>query len=202
MILPPAMSLEEKWGYLSDPPDLTAQSIMTEGLKPIFHIAPPLKLFPSAEEITLDCNIPALKPFIEDWLARGIIEEIKDPTPCFFSRLFTVRKKSGKLRPIIDLSILNRWISTPKFRMETLEKIIKLITEALWGTSIDVTDAYLHVPIHPAFRKFFAFSFAGKLYWFLKMPFGLTTAPWAFSRVMKPIKIFLRRHGVSPHLSR
>ena len=97
MILPPAMSLEEKWGYLSDPPDLTAQSIMTEGLKAIFHIAPPLKLFPSAEEITLDCNIPALKPFIEDWLARGIIKEIKDPQALF---LFPPLHNGEKVREV------------------------------------------------------------------------------------------------------
>ena len=34
---------------------------------------------------------------------------------------------------------------------------------------------------------------------FLKLPFGLTTAPWAFSRLMRPIKKFLRLHDI--HIS-
>ena len=31
---------------------------------------------------------------------------------------------------------------------------------------------------------------------FLRMPFGLTIAPWAFSRLMRPVKSFLRQWGV------
>ena len=31
---------------------------------------------------------------------------------------------------------------------------------------------------------------------FKRMPFGLTTAPWVFTRLMKVVKKFLRKKGV------
>merc|ERR1711874_376417 len=57
-------------------------------------------------------------------------------------------------------------------------------------------DAYLSVPIHPDFQKYFCFLMDGEIFMFLRLPFGLTTAPWAFTRVMRPIKVCLRLRGV------
>ena len=187
------MSLEERWGYVGDD---VAANIMLEGLRPNFHTPPPVSLDPPPEALTSSRQVGSLLEFIPGWLDWGIVREVTDRIPLFFSRMFTVLKKNGKKRPILDLSRLNKLISTPQFRMETLEKIIKQITYRMWGTSVDITDAYLHVPIPPEFQIYFAFRLGLRTFVFQVMPFGLTTAPWGFSRVVKPIKSFLRRLGV------
>ena len=186
--------LGRRCGYLGDD---VATNIMVEGLRPKFHTAPSLSREPGWNAMTSEDQAFEILKFIPDWLEKGIVREMTDrQTDLYFSRMFTVLQKNGKRRPILDLSVLNRLICTPKFRMETLEKIVRFIRYVMWGTSVDLTDAFFHVPIHPDFQKFFAFKLGRRTFVFLKMPFGLTTAPWAFSRVMKPIKAFPRRRGV------
>ena len=187
------MSLEERWGYVGDE---VAANIMLVGLRPKFRSQPPLCLDPPPEAITNPGQARLLGEFLPEWLQKGVVREITEPTPLFFSRMFTVPKKNGKLRPILDLSRLNKLIITPQFKMESLEKIVRLIFQCMWGTSVDITNAYWHVPIPLDFQKFFAFRLGDRTFVFQVVPFGLTTAPWGFSRVMKPIKAALRRVGV------
>lgn len=197
--LPESMPLVARWNSLVSPPDNVATNIAIEGLKLKFHTAPPLcpRDFPPPSAFTSDNQIVPLTPFVEDWLKRGILTKTGIPQAVFFSRMFHVPKKPDKIRPIIDLSRLNTFIATPSLKMEHLGKILPLISQQMWGTSLDITDAFLSVLINVEFQKYFCFILNGTIYMFLKMPFGLTTAPWAFSRLMRPIKVFLRLKGVT-----
>ena len=58
---------------------------------------------------------------------------------------------------MIDLSMLNNHLHVPTFKMETAESIRKSIRQGEWVTSIDLTDAYFHVPIHPQSQKYLRF---------------------------------------------
>ena len=197
--LPESWSLPERWLSLVDPPDWVATNIATEGLKLDFLSDPPLspRNNPPREYVTSDNQIEPLTPFVQAWLKRGILRTTQIPPYVFFSRMFHVKKKNGKLRPVLDLSVLNLRIRTPTFHMETLDKVVVMITQIMWATSLDVTDAYLSVPIHLWYQKYFCFILNGVVYMFVRMPFGLTTAPWAFSRIMRPIKYHLRLRGVT-----
>ena len=150
-----------------------AVSIMLEGLRPKFHSFPPLCLNPPSEALTCLRQTQEILKFVPDWLERGIIREVTEPALLYFSKMFTVAKKNGKRCPILDLSRLNRLIVTPKFRMETLDKVVKLIVSSMWGTSVDITDAYLHVLINKGFQKYFSFILGVRTFVFLVMPFGL-----------------------------
>ena len=66
----------------------------------------------------------------------------------FYSRLFLVPKKTGDLRPVIDLSTLNHHMVVPHFKMETQGSVRSAIRSQEWTVSIDIRDAYLHVPMH------------------------------------------------------
>ncbi|MCP4143312.1 MAG: hypothetical protein GY755_23990, partial [Chloroflexi bacterium] len=97
-------------------------------------------------------------------------------------------KKNGKKRPIIDLSILNLHLDFPSFKMETVAVIAKAISTDLWACSIDIQDAYFHVPMNWEFHKFLAFKIENRIFVFQYLPFGLSPAPWVFTRIIKPIK--------------
>ena len=65
-----------------------------------------------------------LLSFVPDFLHHQTVREIFPPFPeLYYSILFSVPKKDGTLRPIIDLSSLNQLIKIPKFKMETIQRI-------------------------------------------------------------------------------
>ena len=60
-------------------------------------------------------------------------------------------------RPVIDLSRLNSFLHIEKLNMETPESIRTSLIPGEWVSSIDLSDTYLHIPIHPNSRKYLRF---------------------------------------------
>ena len=61
---------------------------------------------------------------------------------------------------------------------------------------VDLKDAYFIVPIHKEHRALLKFQFQEETYQFQCLPFGLACAPWAFTKVSKPVIALLRQLGV------
>ena len=95
----------------------------------------------------------------------------------FYLRYFLVPKKGGGLRPILDLRALNRYMRQYSFRMLTHAALIRFVRPGGWFTSIDLRDAYFHIPIYPPHRKYLRFAFQGVTYEYLVLPFGLSLSP-------------------------
>ena len=126
---------------------------------------------------------------------KGVIEEAP-LSQGFYSHLFVVTKSTGGYRPILDLSILNRYVLTTKFRMETVRTVMSAIRENDWMASLDLQDAYFQVPVHRESRKFLRFTWEGKVYQFRVLCFGLATAPQVYTRMMAPVSAALHRQGI------
>ncbi|XP_013930876.1 PREDICTED: uncharacterized protein LOC106556402 [Thamnophis sirtalis] len=67
------------------------------------------------------------------------------------------------------------------------------------GTSIDLKEAYLHVPICKAHRRYLRFTYAGQHYQYRAMLFGLSSAPRMFTKVLVAVAAFLRSRPVRLH---
>ena len=65
-----------------------------------------------------------------------------------------------------------------------------------WGASLDLKDAYLHIATHPSSRKWLGFAIGEENFRFRSLPFGLSTAPRTFTRIVKVIAEHLRRQGM------
>ena len=180
---------------------------MIQGLRLSFQrsLTPRLTTSPSLSVLTSKAASSRILPFIPDWLEKGYVREILEPIPLYFSRMFTVPKQNGGVRPVIDLSELNKLLIVPKFRMETVASISKALLTPGWGTTTDLEDAYLRVPVAPSFQKYLAFTVYDptvkryRIFLFQVMPFGLSSAPWAFTRIVKPIKKLLHLQGIQLH---
>ena len=129
-------------------------------------------------------------------IAKGAVELAPLPSPGFYSRLFVVWKTSGSWRPVIDLSHLNRFVDVSHFQMETIQSVLLSVRQGDWMASIDLKEAYLQVPVHPASRHFLRFVFRGTVYQFKALCFGLSTAPQVFTRVMAPVSAILHSLGI------
>ena len=138
----------------------------------------------------------ALEEEVQKLLQKGAVERVYSEDPGYYSRIFLVPKKNGKLRLIIDLSKLNTFLNIQSFSMETANKVRNAILPKDWTFSIDLTDAYLHVPIHVTSRKFLRFCLKGKVFQFRALPFGLATSPFDFTRLMLAIATHLRVRAI------
>ena len=125
------------------------------------------------------------------------MERVQDQGTGFYSRLFLVPKKNGKLRPVIDLSILNQYIRKQPFKMETFKSVRQWILVSDLAVSIDLMDAYLHVLIHPQSRKYLLFIYGHQVYQFTALPLGMSLSPWIFTKLMDVIAAHLRQHAIS-----
>ena len=63
---------------------------------------------------------------------------------------------------------------------------------------IDLKDAYLTVPIRRDHRRFLRFRRGDDLFEFTCLPFGLCSAPRAFTKLLKPALAWLRERGIRP----
>ena len=176
-------------------------SVLTHGYRLEFDTtlpSPPLSNSPSIVSSYRDpVKQSALLEQFHSLIDKGAVEEVLNPTtPGFYSRLFLVAKKSGEWRPIIDLSFLNGFLRTQKFRMETPQSIRSSLSRGWWACSIDLKDAYLHVPIHPASRKYLRFCVADRVFQFRALPFGLASAPWLFTKVVTQVKSLVHTRGI------
>ena len=90
-------------------------------------------------------------------------------------------------------------LAIPKFKMETPESIRASLRKGEWVTSIDLTDAYLHIPIHTQSQKYLRFHFKGITYQFTSLPFGLATAPLIFTSTVKEVKLIALQSGIRLH---
>jgi hypothetical protein len=120
---------------------------------------------------------------IEQLLTKNCIREMSETEVGFFSRVFLVPKRTGGWRLIIDLSHLNDYLVAPTFRMDTLHVVRKVAEQGMWATSIDLSDAYHHIPIREEHRKYLCFEVNGRRFQYGVLPFGLSTGPWAFTEV-------------------
>ena len=95
-------------------------------------------------------------------LEKKAVEIVRDTTslqPDFLSE----EENRPFFRLIIDLSSLNKMMKVDYFQMETAASIQRAIPPGAWAVSIDFMNTYLHIPIHPASRKYLRFSLEGTI---------------------------------------
>ncbi|VDI48588.1 Hypothetical predicted protein [Mytilus galloprovincialis] len=93
--------------------------------------------------------------------------------------------KTGGMRPIIDLSILNNILIVSHFKMEINRSIRASILPGMWTTSLEFSYAYFHIPISRTYRKYLRFVWNNTVFQFKDLPFRLFTAPLAFTKSMQ-----------------
>ena len=114
----------------------------------------------------------------------------------FYSRYFLVKKKGGGMRPILDLRALNRFLKVYRFKMLTSKALLRMMRRGDWYTTLDLRDAYFHIPVYPPHRKFLRFGFEGQVYEYLVLPFGLSLSPRTFVKCSQAAVAPLRQRGV------
>ena len=106
------------------------------------------------------------------------------------------RNGSGQYRPVINLKALNRFVESTPFKMESLQIVKSLLQPGDYMMKLDLKDAYYAIPVYHKHRHYLRFIFQDKLYEFHCLPFGLSSAPRALTKMLKPVAALLRSQGI------
>ena len=80
--------------------------------------------------------------------------------------------------------------------MEDAQFIKSILDQNDYLASIDLADAFLSIPLHEDSKNFICFEFNGSRYRFNVLPFGLTSSPRIFSKMLRPLISHLRQLGI------
>lgn len=132
---------------------------------------------------------------LESFLTKGAIELSPSP-PVFVSIIFLECKKTGDFHLVFNLRALNTFILYHNFKMEGIHLLRYLLLKGDWSCHLDLQEAYLTAPIHVQHCSYLPFHLRSRLWHFNCLPFGHSSAPWCFKKLLKPVLAFFRTHGV------
>ena len=199
-----------------DPPTDTVADTAREPVRswrelwesPDFRFSRPVEFVPVIQALAKVLNFkpPATTSIQEDsqfsvW-ATASSRTVIVPTPWESDQVIQAATRTGDRRVVKEAT---------SFGDSTLAKFLPLSEddEALlkaeglqsirWAISIDLRDAYFHVAVAPEHTRYLHFAYNGRAFEFLVLPFGLSTAPRVFTRIVRVIEAFLTIQGVDMH---
>lgn len=172
-------SWQQKWPALFDGlgclTAFTHKPLVDPGVSPVIQ---PLRRIPLAlrEEVTAE---------LQRMLDMGVIEPV-NAAP-WISNLVIAKKKSGGIRVCVDLRSVNKAVIPDKYPLPTAEELTTHFHGSTVFTKLDLRQGYLQVPLHPSSRDLTAFVTHAGVFRYTRMPFGLSSAPSCFQKVMATI---------------
>ncbi len=132
----------------------------------------------------------ALKQQLKEELDRmeslGVIQKIDEPTE-WVSSLVIVDKKNGKLRICLDPRDLNRAIKREHFKLPTREEIMAQFANAKYFSKLDASSGFWQLKLDDASSKLCSFNTPYGRYCFLRLPFGIASAPEVYHKTVHMI---------------
>ncbi|KAK4296250.1 hypothetical protein Pmani_031249 [Petrolisthes manimaculis] len=129
----------------------------------------------------------AIRTHLQEELCRledlGIISKVTIPTD-WVSSLVVVPKKNGQLRICIDPRDLNKAIRREHYPMPTIEDIATRLSGARVFSILDVKQGFWHVQLEEQSSYLTTFNTPFGRYRWLRMPFGISSAPEIFQQRM------------------
>jgi len=127
---------------------------------------------------------------IKEMKHNNIIRDSKSP---FNFPLVVVKKKNldptgkPKLRVCVDFRKLNEVTENEAYGLPNLLEILESLGASKYFSTLDLASGYHQLKIDPADTHKTAFSTKSGHYEYLRMPFGLSSAPATFTRAMKSV---------------
>ena len=127
-----------------------------------------------------------------------VIEKCTVEKGDYLHNVFLVQKNTEevKYRCILNMKHLNKdHVKLTHFKMDTLNSCLQLMTQDCFMASIDISNAYHHIPIHPDHTKYLKFEIGEQTYRYLTLPQGFRDSPRLFTKALKPLLQHLREKG-------
>ena len=128
-----------------------------------------------------------LLPLVEAELKRmkdeGIIEEVTEPTE-WCAPIVPVPKKNGQVRICVDLKKLNEAVKRERYVLPSLDDIAPSLQGSKVFSKLDAASGFWQIPLHTESSKLTTFITPFGRFCFRRLPFGISSAPEIFQRLM------------------
>ena len=173
-------------------------NVIMQGYKiPFFQLPTP---FAKRNNASARENSDFVSQAVNDLLRLDLIEELACK-PNIINPLSVSIRSSGKQRLILDLRHVNQFLYKQKFKCEDLGVATQLFDRNYYLFKFDLKSGYHHIEIFPDHRKFLAFEWdfgngVSRYFQFCVLPFGLSSAPYIFTSILKPLQKSWRSQGI------
>ena len=123
-----------------------------------------------------------MKKEMEEMERLGIIERSDSD---YGAPVVLVKKKDGSTRFCVDYKRLNAVTVYDAEPIPDTDELFAKLNRAKYFTKLDLTKGYWQIPMDRASKKLTAFVTPWGLFEFNYLPFGLSTAPATFARLMR-----------------
>ncbi|PIO60977.1 reverse transcriptase [Teladorsagia circumcincta] len=103
--------------------------------------------------------------------------------------------KGKKLRLVLDLSHLNQFLHVPKIKLDDMSSILNVLPEKGFMATFDLRSGYHHVRISESHTEYLGFRWGERVFKFLCLPFGLASAPFIFTKLLRSFIKVWRAQG-------
>ncbi|XP_064613329.1 uncharacterized protein K02A2.6-like [Liolophura sinensis] len=124
---------------------------------------------------------PKLKEELETLTKKGIIKPVTVPTD-WISAMVVVSKPDGRLRLCIDPKPLNSALKRNHYPTPTIDDLLPDLANAKCFSHADAKNGFWHVELDEESSHLTTFETPWGRYRWLRMPFGISTAPEEFQR--------------------
>lgn len=117
------------------------------------------------------------------WLANGVVERLERNLP-WTNNTVHVLKSNGSVRVCVDCTPANNVTADFDWPLPRLQDLRCFLKGKRWFARMDLADAFFRIKVPRLWRRLTSFTCDGRDYQFIRMPFGLKTAPSVFQRFM------------------
>ena len=126
----------------------------------------------------------AVRESVDEMLKEGIVVPSNSP---YNFPLLCVPKKDKTWRVVIDFRKLNDKTIPDRYPVPCMEDLISSIGSNKYFTSLDLLQGYLQINLTEESAPMTAFSTDRGHFHYVRMPFGLRTAPITFTRLINTV---------------
>lgn len=125
-----------------------------------------------------------LRDELDELLKSEVIEESTSPwaAPCLY-----VPKKDGSFRLCMDFRKLNAVVKPYVYPLPRIDDIFDTLEGARYFTAIDLAKGFWQIPLDEESKQKASFTTIYGQYQYRRLPFGLTSAPSAFQKMMNTV---------------
>ena len=167
------------------------------GYQLLWIVAPPLTKEIANALSVLDHSDFVSAVVVEMVAANAVTLMPLGEKPLLVNTLGMVPKpRTDKFRLTVNMRYVNWHLGKKAFKFEGFKDLADLALKEDHVVFYDMMSGYYHVGLHPSSRNFVGFHWGGRYYVYNCLPFGLSTAPWVFSKAMRESVMKWRREGI------
>ena len=184
------------WEEVLQAPTLITDCIQSGYKLPLLFEPPP---YQRANQQTALDHKEFVSGAIAELLGGGCVQRV-DSIPYICSPLSVVVSSGGKKRLVINLRYLNQFLRKDSFKYEGLSTLMTMIDCNDFLFKFDLKSGYHHIEIFEPHWRYLGFAWNNEgvehYYVFTVLPFGLATACYIFTKIMRQLVKYWRSKGL------